>query len=86
MAFTYVWCVVYHCYAVFECPTREQVFQLHRVFLGQVGLEPTANRLKAEYSTTELLTHFYKSIVLGLCTEYKFLLMLPEACNGKLET
>ena len=24
--------------------------------LGQVGFEPTANRLKAEYSTTELLT------------------------------
>jgi hypothetical protein len=27
--------------------------------LGQVGFEPTANRLKAEYSTTELLTLQY---------------------------
>jgi hypothetical protein len=27
--------------------------------LGQVGFEPTANRLKAEYSTTELLTQIF---------------------------
>ena len=39
---------------------RLLVFFLISIFfvalLGQVGFEPTANRLKAEYSTTELLT------------------------------
>ena len=43
------------------------------ILLGQVGFEPTANRLKAEYSTTELLTLSYRFMLIGLCIEYKLL-------------
>ena len=60
-------------------PDKEVVLRTPRGILGQVGFEPTANRLKAEYSTTELLTHLCKTIVLGLCIEYKFLLHADDA-------
>ncbi len=43
------------------------------ILLGQVGFEPTANRLKAEYSTTELLTLSCKLMVIALRIEYKLL-------------
>jgi hypothetical protein len=52
---------------------RVHAFKEAGCVLGQVGFEPTANRLKAEYSTTELLTRSCTSIVLGLRSEDKFL-------------
>ena len=48
---------------------------MEAALVGEVGIEPTTNRLRAECSTTELLTQ--KQILVYMCFRRKFLPPCP---------